>query len=64
VVGTAETLLDDSRRLAERARSHGVDVSLDQWEEMIHVFQAFGVMLPEAREAITTVGEFLRKRTS
>jgi acetyl esterase/lipase len=63
-VGTAEALLDDSRRLAERARSHGVDVSLEQWEEMIHVFQAFGAMLPEAREAIATIGEFLRKRTS
>jgi acetyl esterase/lipase len=31
---------------------------------MIHVFQAFGWMLPEAREAITVIGEFLRKRTS
>jgi acetyl esterase/lipase len=63
-VGTSETLLDDSTRLAERARSEGVDVSLEIWEEMIHVFQAFGAMLPEAREAVAQIGEFLRKRTS
>ncbi len=63
-VGTAEALLDDSKRLAERARASGVDVSLEQWEEMIHVFQAFGAMLPEAREAVAKIGEFLRKQTS
>ena len=60
-VGTAETLLDDATRLAEKARSEGVDVSLEVWEEMIHVFQAFGAMLPEAREAVARIGEFLRK---
>lgn len=63
-VGTAEILLDDSTRLAELARSQEVDVSLEQWEDMIHVFQAFGWMLPEAREAIAVIGEFLRKQTS
>src|ERR1700687_3928835 len=40
-VGTAETLLDDSTRLAERARKANVEVQLDPWEDMIHVFQAF-----------------------
>lgn len=63
-VGTSEILLDDSTRLAARARSRGVDVSLEVWEEMIHVFQAFMAMLPEAREAVSQIGEFLRKRTS
>jgi acetyl esterase/lipase len=61
-VGTAETLLDDATRLAERAKSQGVDVTLEAWEEMIHVWHAFAVMLPEGRQAIERIGEFLSER--
>jgi acetyl esterase/lipase len=63
-VGTAETLLDDATRIAERARKAGVDVTLDVWEEMIHVFQAFAPMLPEGQQAIDKIGEYLRTRWS
>jgi acetyl esterase/lipase len=62
-VGTAETLLDDSTRIAERARKAGVQVTLDQWEDMIHVFQAFAVILPEGQQAIERIGEFVREHT-
>jgi epsilon-lactone hydrolase len=62
-VGTAETLLDDATRLAERARSAGVDVTLESWPDMIHVWQWFGSFLPEARQAIDRIGEFIRQRT-
>lgn len=58
-VGTAETLLDDARRLAERAKSAGVDVVLEEWDEMIHVWHAFAAMLPEGRRAIDRIGEYL-----
>lgn len=61
-VGTAETLLDDSTRIAERARDAGVDVTLEVWDEMIHVFHAFAPILPEGQEAIDKIGEFLRTR--
>ena len=37
-VGGDETLLDDSRRLADHARKAGVDVRLDVFPEMQHVF--------------------------
>ena len=40
-VGSSETLLDDSTRLAERAKTAGVDVTLEVWEDMIHVWQLF-----------------------
>ncbi len=63
-VGTAETLLDDSTRLAERARKAGVNVTLEPWEDMIHVFQAFAPILPEGREAIERIGAFVRQRTA
>lgn len=60
-VGSAEILLDDSTRLAKRAREAGIDVQLDIWEDMIHVFQAFAVMAPESIEGINKVGEFIKK---
>ncbi len=59
-VGTAETLLDDSTRLAERARKAGVDVTLEPWEEMIHVWQAFAPVLPEGQQAIDRIGSFIQ----
>jgi epsilon-lactone hydrolase len=64
LVGTAETLLDDSIRLAERARKAGVQVTLEPWEGMIHVWPAFASMLDEGREAIDMIGAFVRARTA
>ncbi len=62
-VGTAEVLLDDSTRLAERARSAGVDVTLEPWDDMIHVWQTMAAILPEAQQAIDRIGEFIRQHT-
>lgn len=62
-VGKSETLLDDASRLAERARMAGVDVTYEPWPDMIHVWQWFGSFLPEARQAIDRIGEFIRQRT-
>jgi acetyl esterase/lipase len=45
-VGTAETLLDDSTRFAAQARAAGVDVSLDVWDDMVHVWHAFAFSFP------------------
>jgi monoterpene epsilon-lactone hydrolase len=60
-VGDAEVLLDDTTRFAERARAAAVDVHVEVWPEMFHVFQAFATVLPEGREAIAKIGEFLRR---
>ena len=59
-VGEAEVLLDDARRLAERAKRYGVDVDLEVWPEMIHVWQLFAAVLPEAQQAIQQIGAFIR----
>jgi len=61
-VGTAEILLDDSTRLAEKARAAGVDVTLEIWDGMDHVFQAQAIILPEARRAIEGVGQFIQDK--
>ncbi len=59
-VGTSEVLLDDSVELEANARKAGVDVTLEIWEEMFHVWHAFAGMLPEGQEAIDHIGEFAR----
>ena len=60
-VGTAEILLDDATRLAERAKTAGVDVTLEVCEEMIHVWHLFAAMLPEGQQAIERVGAYIRQ---
>lgn len=62
-VGNAETLLDDATRVADRAQDSGVDVTLQIWDEMPHVWQWFAPILPEGQEAIETIGQFVRQRT-
>jgi monoterpene epsilon-lactone hydrolase len=63
-VGDAEVLLDDSTRLAERARAAGVDVTLEVWDHMIHVWHFFAAILPEGQQAIDRIGAFVRERTA
>jgi epsilon-lactone hydrolase len=58
-VGTAEILLDDATRLAERAEAAGVDVTLEVWDDMIHVWHSFADLLPEGRQAIGRIGAYV-----
>ncbi len=62
-VGSDEVLLDDATELAARARAAGVDVTLEVWDAMIHVWQWFLPMLDEAQAAVDRIGEFVRART-
>jgi len=61
-VGSDEVLLDDALGLAERARSAAVDVTLEEWPAMIHVWHWFLPMLAEAERAIGVIGRFVRAR--
>lgn len=60
--GEAEVLLDDTLRFAEKAKQAGVDVLLDTWPDMPHVFQGFAPFLPEATEAIKRIGAFFKRQ--
>ena len=62
-VGDSEVLLNDSTRLAGVAREAGVDVQMDVWDDMIHVWHLFAPILPEGNQAIQKAGEFIRKHT-
>ncbi|HLZ68689.1 MAG TPA: alpha/beta hydrolase [Dehalococcoidia bacterium] len=63
-VGTAETLLDDTRRAAERARAAGVDVKVEEYDGAFHVFQQMGPDTPESQQALESIGSFVRQRTA
>ena len=62
-VGTRETLLDDALRVAERAQAAGVDITLQEFDGMPHVWQLFASFLPEANDAIQSIGAFIRDKT-
>ncbi len=60
-VSTSEMLYDHSTRFIEKAKKSGVDANLQEWKDSIHVFQGFGLYdLPEAKEAITKIGDFIQ----
>ncbi len=63
-VGTNELLLDDSVRLAERARNADVDVILDVTANVPHVFQSFIGQLDEADQALDRAALFLTQHVS
>ena len=54
-------MLDDSVVFAARAEEAGVEVTLEQWPEMIHGWQSHPHALPEAREAIEHIATFYRQ---
>ncbi|GAB2534825.1 alpha/beta hydrolase [Nocardia heshunensis] len=60
--GTNELLLDDSTRLATRARAAGVDVILDITADVPHVFQSFTGVLDEADQALDRAALFISQQ--
>ncbi len=54
----SEVLYDDARRLAEKARTQGVQVTLQTWQGLIHWWHMFRGM-PEAKEAIQKIADYL-----
>jgi acetyl esterase/lipase len=60
--GDADLLVDDARRLADKARLADVDVRLDVFPDMQHIHQIWAGALPEADDAVDRIGRFLRRR--
>ncbi|OUS17208.1 hypothetical protein A9Q88_05105 [Gammaproteobacteria bacterium 50_400_T64] len=63
-VGDLETLLDDATRVAASAEAAGVDTTLEVWPDMVHVWHLFAPMVPEGREAIARIGQFIQEQTA
>ncbi len=62
-VSDSEMLLDDSLRLARRGHTYDVEVKVDIWRKVPHVWQAFA-FLPESDEALRKAGRFLREKAA
>ncbi len=60
-VGDDEILLSDATRLAKNLESCGCRVELEVFPGMWHVFQAFLLVMPEAREAIARLAGGMRR---
>jgi epsilon-lactone hydrolase len=61
-VGEHEIIRDDSQKVAAQAQAAGVDVTLEIWPGMFHVFASHEPLLPEAQEAINHIAAFLLSR--
>lgn len=61
-VGEDEILRNDSLRFADKAQAAGVDVQLQRYPNLWHVFQAHAGMLNAADFALAEVVSFLRAR--
>ncbi len=60
-VGSAETLLDDSVRLAGAAGAAGVAATLEIWPDMIHAWALWNAKLEAGRQSLISAGEFMRR---
>lgn len=63
-VGDAETLLDDTVRVAEKAKAAGVKVDLEVWDDMVHVWHVYAKLLPEGQQAIDRIGRYVIEHTA
>jgi epsilon-lactone hydrolase len=63
-VGSAETLLDDAIRIAEKMHAAGVDARLSIWPNMLHVFPLFAPVLSEGRDGCIEISNFIRSKTA
>lgn len=60
-VGSREVLLDDSRKLAVRARADDVDVTLEEWPDLFHVWHMMSDWLSDGRRALGGIGAFVNR---
>jgi epsilon-lactone hydrolase len=57
-----EMLLDATLRMAKKMKAAGVDVTLQTWPKVFHVWQLAADVLPEARRAIDDIVAFMTAR--
>jgi acetyl esterase/lipase len=59
LVGDREVLLDDSRKVGEKAKNAGVDIEVDIWPGMFHDWWLFGQSVPESKQSLRKVAEWI-----
>lgn len=63
-VGSEETLLDDSARLASAVGSARVSVTLEIWPNMIHAWALWNAKLEAGQRSLAMAGAFMRRHLS
>ena len=61
-VGSDEVFLDDAITLNKRLREDGLEVNFKVYQDMWHVWQSFAAIIPEGKEAIVEIGEFVNAK--
>lgn len=61
-VGQLELLYNDSTRMAEKLQAGGVEVELVEWGHTFHVWQIYDFFLPEAKESIQQMGDYMKRK--
>lgn len=64
LAGSTETLLDDTRRVAERAQAAGVSVECGIGRDLPHVWPIYAPFMPEARRALDDTARFVKRVTT
>ncbi len=59
LVGDREVLLDDSRKVGEKAKTAGVEIEVDIWPGMFHDWWLFGPCVPESKQCLRKVAEWI-----
>lgn len=62
-VGTNEILLDQVEEFCEKARQAKVEIEMDRWQGMFHVFQMIPI-LPETKHSLKKIANFIAKKTN
>ena len=61
-VGGNEILLDDSRKLSQKAEQSGVDIEIDIWPNMFHDWWLFGSFIPETKQVLDKVAMWISNK--
>ena len=59
LVGDKEILLDDSRKVGEKAERQGIEIEVDIWTGMFHDWWLFGAFVPESKQCLRKVAEWI-----
>jgi acetyl esterase/lipase len=61
VASSSEVIYCDSERMADALVDAGVPCTLSVWPGQAHVFQALGSLVPEAKQSVREIAQFVRR---
>lgn len=62
--GSTEVLLSDAQRIVEKATAAGVSVEYKYWHKQAHAFPVMAQFLPEGKQAIAAMADFLKRKVA